>query len=358
MSLRHSLLASAATLLLSLSTAAADVTDLTGQEPTSKSLIRALEIENDAPPGTTAAVALMVNFALDSARLTDQARQTLDQLSLALNSLELADQGFLVEGHTDARGATDYNQRLSEERAAAVYAYLVGKGIDPQRLSAAGYGEGNPMPGSDPMDGRNRRVQIVSERVELSATEASEVEVSTPVQVPPLQISLAYEVKLRQPDGSYKTVDPTATVFATGDRIFLEFASSLTGIFDAYNITPAGDVTQLGSWVADGSQGMRLPPAPDAIAFKGDAGSELLILQFYPCETAKTRPLVIQEEILEALPDCSSLTERSFRADRSRDLAVEADADDGIGAFIELPVEEVAAAAEEGFALTVSLKHE
>jgi outer membrane protein OmpA-like peptidoglycan-associated protein len=75
----------------------------------------------------------------------------------------------VVEGHTDAKGADDYNQQLSEARATAVKTYLVGHGTAPDRVTTVGWGERKPVApnaqpdGSDDPDGRqrNRRVEIV-----------------------------------------------------------------------------------------------------------------------------------------------------------------------------------------------------
>ena len=67
----------------------------------------------------------------------------------------------MIEGHTDARGSAFYNEVLSSRRAAAVKIYLVEThGIDPQRLKAVGYGKQQPIAGSDPNAGQNRRVQF------------------------------------------------------------------------------------------------------------------------------------------------------------------------------------------------------
>ena len=73
-----------------------------------------------------------------------------------------------VEGHTDSKGSDAYNQRLSQRRAEAVVKYLIGKGIDPSRLEAVGFGEGRPIApnqnpdGSDNPTGRakNRRTEF------------------------------------------------------------------------------------------------------------------------------------------------------------------------------------------------------
>ncbi len=67
-----------------------------------------------------------------------------------------------VAGHTDDIGPTDYNERLSLRRAKSVRDYLVGAGIDAQRLGVAGYGYAEPIASNDTREGRahNRRVEI------------------------------------------------------------------------------------------------------------------------------------------------------------------------------------------------------
>ena len=69
-----------------------------------------------------------------------------------------------LEGHTDSRGSDDYNQSLSERRAAAVQQYLVDvEGISAARLSSAGFGESKPKVENDSQENmqRNRRVSAV-----------------------------------------------------------------------------------------------------------------------------------------------------------------------------------------------------
>ena len=66
----------------------------------------------------------------------------------------------LVEGHTDDVGNDKANLTLSDNRARAVVAYLVGKGVDQARLAARGFGETKPVVENDSKDNRakNRRV--------------------------------------------------------------------------------------------------------------------------------------------------------------------------------------------------------
>jgi outer membrane protein OmpA-like peptidoglycan-associated protein len=69
-----------------------------------------------------------------------------------------------VEGHTDSMSADDFNQKLSERRAAAVKQWLVTRhGIAAARLATQGFGESRPRAANDTMAGRarNRRVELV-----------------------------------------------------------------------------------------------------------------------------------------------------------------------------------------------------
>lgn len=126
-----------------------------------------------APPPSAAAksadaapsVSLTVEFATDSAELTPQARQTLDQLGRALSSADLAHFRFRIEGHTDTVGSPGYNKSLSGRRAAAVAGYLEQNfAVAPQRLQAVGYGEDGLLVPTPPQtaNAQNRRVKVVN----------------------------------------------------------------------------------------------------------------------------------------------------------------------------------------------------
>jgi OOP family OmpA-OmpF porin len=110
-------------------------------------------------------VNLTVNFTTGSAELTPDAIRTLDALGKALSSQDLASYRFRIEGHTDTVGTAEYNQRLSQQRAEAVVAYISKKySVDPSRLQAVGMGEQGllvqtPAQISEP---RNRRVQVIN----------------------------------------------------------------------------------------------------------------------------------------------------------------------------------------------------
>ncbi len=68
-----------------------------------------------------------------------------------------------IEGHTDSVGEEGYNQGLSQRRADAVKAYLVGRGVAPTRLTSSGKGEAYPVAGNESAGGRqqNRRVEVI-----------------------------------------------------------------------------------------------------------------------------------------------------------------------------------------------------
>ena len=67
-----------------------------------------------------------------------------------------------VSGHTDNTGTETYNLELSEKRAESVVEYLLGLGIETERLSAVGYGFYKPLSSNDTEEGRalNRRTEI------------------------------------------------------------------------------------------------------------------------------------------------------------------------------------------------------
>jgi len=68
-----------------------------------------------------------------------------------------------VEGYTDSVGSDEFNQKLSENRADAVREFLVTQGVQPDNISATGYGKAKPVADNDTAQGRaqNRRVQLV-----------------------------------------------------------------------------------------------------------------------------------------------------------------------------------------------------
>lgn len=108
---------------------------------------------------------LLITFLTNSANLTQESQTALDTVARALQSDALAKLTFRVEGHADARGNPELNQRLSEARAQAVTRYLVDRhGILAERLYPEGKGSGEPLNRRRVDAPENRRVTLVTIR--------------------------------------------------------------------------------------------------------------------------------------------------------------------------------------------------
>ena len=95
-------------------------------------------------------------FDFDSADLKPGANSELNRVANVLNGSPQTT--ITVEGHTDATGKADYNQKLSERRALSVKNALVQRGVDSQRIDTVGYGASQIISSSN---AANRRVVIV-----------------------------------------------------------------------------------------------------------------------------------------------------------------------------------------------------
>ncbi len=102
-----------------------------------------------------------VMFATNQAVLQPGAVTSLNKLAEILR--QNPNEKVYIEGHTDNRGATAYNQQLSQARADAVRQALIQAGISADRIIARGMGETFPVASNDTQAGRqlNRRVDIV-----------------------------------------------------------------------------------------------------------------------------------------------------------------------------------------------------
>jgi outer membrane protein OmpA-like peptidoglycan-associated protein len=101
-----------------------------------------------------------VNFEAGSANLTDQSHNTLDRVAAAI--IGNPDVRVEVAGYTDNTGGAAANLRLSQARADAVRAYLIGKGVPAPQLTSRGFGSANPIAFNTTAVGRarNRRVEL------------------------------------------------------------------------------------------------------------------------------------------------------------------------------------------------------
>jgi len=102
----------------------------------------------------------IVNFGFDSSNLTAAGKMNLDKLATVL--INNPDTNINIYGHTDSRGTDEYNNSLSDRRAAAVKVYLASKGVGSARMMTMGVGEKEPIATNDTDAGRaqNRRVEF------------------------------------------------------------------------------------------------------------------------------------------------------------------------------------------------------
>ncbi|MDE6019242.1 MAG: OmpA family protein [Muribaculaceae bacterium] len=81
-------------------------------------------------------------YDFDKASLRAESKEALDQLGVMLE--DNPNVSIEMSAHTDRKGSDQYNLDLSERRAKSVVDYLVGKGINPNRLTWIGYGKQRP----------------------------------------------------------------------------------------------------------------------------------------------------------------------------------------------------------------------
>lgn len=102
-----------------------------------------------------------INFDTGKATIRPDSASVLNEVLALLQ--KQPDWALLVAGHTDNVGTDAVNLPLSRQRAEAVVAWLVAKGVDRSRLIPAGFGSKRPLGENDTEDGRakNRRVDLV-----------------------------------------------------------------------------------------------------------------------------------------------------------------------------------------------------
>ncbi|MBD3264992.1 MAG: OmpA family protein [Candidatus Omnitrophica bacterium] len=149
------------------------------------------EIEDEQVRVDMAEKGLVITFVAEvlfdsgKAKLREESMPILDKVARVLKE-EVPQNDIGIEGHTDnvpiKHSPWKSNWELSAHRALSVLYYLEKEGIDPERLSAVGYGKYRPVASNDTPEGRqlNRRVEIVIiprtvKKIEQSGVEAESV---------------------------------------------------------------------------------------------------------------------------------------------------------------------------------------
>ena len=136
-------------------------------------LVKVAEVTPPPPPAVTppppppkAPVSQKITYAADAffdfdkSVLKPEAKAKLDELVGKLGGINL--EVVIAVGHTDGIGSNAYNDKLSVRRAESVKAYLVSKGVEPNRVYTEGKGKKQPVADNKTAEGRakNRRVEI------------------------------------------------------------------------------------------------------------------------------------------------------------------------------------------------------
>ena len=125
-----------------------------------KELAAIADVSRTADGGIVVTLKNEILFDTNSAVLSTEAGNTLLDLNKVLK--KYPSNIIVVEGYTDSTGKADYNKKLSEQRAKAVYDFIVNNGLKTSSISYVGYGVANPVADNSTAAGRakNRRVQL------------------------------------------------------------------------------------------------------------------------------------------------------------------------------------------------------
>lgn len=131
-------------------------------------------LENDGCPELTKEVQTLFQKALQGIKF-DTGKSSIKPVSFPILDavvkvmLENPNYKLIIGGHTDNVGGDAMNMTLSQNRAESVAVYLIGKGVSPERISTAGFGETMPVDDNATSAGRtrNRRVELSVEFIEV-----------------------------------------------------------------------------------------------------------------------------------------------------------------------------------------------
>jgi OOP family OmpA-OmpF porin len=112
------------------------------------------------PVAEKVTLAADVLFDFDKSVIKPDGKNKLDDLAQKVRAINL--EVVIAIGHACSIGSDAYNQKLSVRRAESVKAYLVSKGVEPNRIYTEGKGEKQPVASNKTREGRmkNRRVEI------------------------------------------------------------------------------------------------------------------------------------------------------------------------------------------------------
>jgi outer membrane protein OmpA-like peptidoglycan-associated protein len=107
-----------------------------------------------------------IYFKTNSAEIDSMSLKNLDEIA----DIMQGQAAFIldIEGHTDSKGNSDLNLKLSQQRANACKAYLVQKGISDSRIESTGFGDMKPIADNETEEGRakNRRTEFILKMTE------------------------------------------------------------------------------------------------------------------------------------------------------------------------------------------------
>lgn len=133
-----------------------------GSQAASQTASSAVSSGATTNPQAAASISLLIQFDFNSAKLTPAGESALQELAKALQTEDLKEDRFLLEGHTDAKGPKVVNLRLSKMRAETVREFLAKNGIVKARLATEGYGANKLANNANPFAAENRRVRVVN----------------------------------------------------------------------------------------------------------------------------------------------------------------------------------------------------
>lgn len=278
---------------------------------------RGFVVVPEAAPFIDMAEKDVVLFDLNSATVRPEARTVLDNLGQAVSSGTLQQYNMQIEGHTCSRGATEYNQGLSERRAASVVDYLEGHwGIRPERCRTVGYGETRPMASNAQEATRrlNRRVRVI--RIEETTTRgvlplAELVKVQARrVPKPLVRCELRAMANQQSPEHVLKSGDrlPSGGVFEVqikvleGCHLFVLFHDS-AGKVSFLMPEPEEENLHYGRWV-DWQEEEALPSEGQSYVLDDNVGIETLFV------LASRRPVETAEKLREVLSTAASAEQK------------------------------------------------